>query len=281
MVRVHRALSSSAEAAAQVHAEEHLRTADGRHRALRTAGAAGHKGTEVLPQRFARRAESAASWNWLNDPAETGSSPSSDVRERSHWDDYRATYGQTIRATASPPGALHGTVVPADNKWYLRTVVVAAIVRRHGEMDLPTPGRQREHKLRVQSARTLLEQERPADGCGRASQHSAVHGLQTDDDGPSLYRRPGAAGWPESAPALGGATLRRACRPGPGRRSHRSRRSHPAAGPQDGWVLGRPLHPGRPAPQALLRRRLRLDLQTLTTALGGRYRLARAGDMSR
>jgi polyphosphate kinase 2 (PPK2 family) len=80
------------------------------------------------------------------------------VRERGYWDDYQVAYEQAIRATATPHAPWY--VVPADNKWYLRLVVVAAVVQALEEMDLAYPrvGEDKEHEL--VAARALLDQER-------------------------------------------------------------------------------------------------------------------------
>jgi PPK2 family polyphosphate:nucleotide phosphotransferase len=93
----------------------------------------------------------------LNEPSRNWKFSSADVRERGHWDEYQATYEQAIRATATPHAPWY--VVPADNKWYLRLVVVAAIVQALEEMDLAYPrvGEDKQHEL--EAARALLDQE--------------------------------------------------------------------------------------------------------------------------
>src|SRR5580693_9431028 len=50
----------------------------------------------------------------------------SDVRERKFWDDYMDAFERAIRATSSEHAPWY--VVPADNKWFTRLVVAAAIV---------------------------------------------------------------------------------------------------------------------------------------------------------
>ena len=61
----------------------------------------------------------------------------SDLREREHWDQYTAVYEESIAATAAPHAPWF--VVPADNKWFTRLVVVAAIVDALEQLDLKTP----------------------------------------------------------------------------------------------------------------------------------------------
>jgi PPK2 family polyphosphate:nucleotide phosphotransferase len=93
----------------------------------------------------------------LDEPEKNWKFSSADVRERGYWDDYRAAYEEAIRATATPQSPWY--VVPADNKWYLRLVVVAAIVQALEEMDLAYPKIGKEAKHELAAARSLLEQE--------------------------------------------------------------------------------------------------------------------------
>ena len=62
----------------------------------------------------------------------------SDLTEREYWDQYETVYEETIAATAAPRAPWF--VVPADNKWFTRLVVVAAIVDALEQLDLkPNP----------------------------------------------------------------------------------------------------------------------------------------------
>jgi PPK2 family polyphosphate:nucleotide phosphotransferase len=61
----------------------------------------------------------------------------SDVRERRYWSDYQHVYEEAIRATAS--NVAPWFVVPADNKWFTRLVVAAAIVEAVEKLDLHYP----------------------------------------------------------------------------------------------------------------------------------------------
>jgi len=61
----------------------------------------------------------------------------SDVRERGYWSDYMRAYEEAIRATASRQAPWF--VVPADNKWFTRLVVAAAIVEAVEELHLAYP----------------------------------------------------------------------------------------------------------------------------------------------
>jgi len=56
-----------------------------------------------------------------------------DVRERAHWNDYMAAYEDAIRETATPESPWY--VVPADNKWFTRVVVAAAVIDALASLD--------------------------------------------------------------------------------------------------------------------------------------------------
>jgi PPK2 family polyphosphate:nucleotide phosphotransferase len=51
---------------------------------------------------------------------------SADMAERGYWDEYMEAYEEMIRNTATPYAPWY--VVPADNKWFSRLVVAAAVI---------------------------------------------------------------------------------------------------------------------------------------------------------
>ena len=59
------------------------------------------------------------------------------MREREFWDDYMHAFEEAVRASASKHAPWF--VVPADNKWFTRLVVVAAIVKALDDLDLAYP----------------------------------------------------------------------------------------------------------------------------------------------
>jgi len=81
-----------------------------------------------------------------------------DVRERGFWRDYMSAYEEAIRATASKHAPWF--IVPADNKWFTRLVVAAAIVASMERLDLAYPKMSREKKKELQTARAALARER-------------------------------------------------------------------------------------------------------------------------
>ena len=77
-----------------------------------------------------------------------------DVKERSYWSDYMAVYEDAIRATATRDAPWY--VVPADNKWFTRLVVAAAIVEALETMKLDYPKVSEVQKADLARARELL-----------------------------------------------------------------------------------------------------------------------------
>ncbi len=80
-----------------------------------------------------------------------------DVRERAHWDAYMAAYEDAIRATATPESPWY--VVPADNKWFTRLVVSAAVVDALDDMQLAYPAVDAAKQAELAQARALLAKE--------------------------------------------------------------------------------------------------------------------------
>jgi PPK2 family polyphosphate:nucleotide phosphotransferase len=94
----------------------------------------------------------------LEEPEKNWKFSAADVHERGYWDDYQDAFQDAIRATATPAAPWY--VVPADNKWYMRLVVVAAVVQALEEMKLAYPRVGKKQRTELAAARTLLEHER-------------------------------------------------------------------------------------------------------------------------
>jgi PPK2 family polyphosphate:nucleotide phosphotransferase len=73
----------------------------------------------------------------LDDPDKNWKFSANDAKERGFWDDYMEAYEDTIRQTATEDSPWY--VVPADNKWFTRVVVAAAIVDTLASMKLSYP----------------------------------------------------------------------------------------------------------------------------------------------
>jgi PPK2 family polyphosphate:nucleotide phosphotransferase len=91
----------------------------------------------------------------LNDPSRNWKFSSADLKERAHWDDYQDAYEDMIRHTASHEAPWY--VVPADNKWYTRMVVAAAILETLDSLGLEFPKVEAQQRQTLDEARKLLE----------------------------------------------------------------------------------------------------------------------------
>ncbi len=91
----------------------------------------------------------------LDDPEKNWKFSAGDVRERKYWDDYMQAYQKMIGATSKKHAPWY--VVPADNKWYTRLVVAAAIVDALEELKLSYPKLSPEERKQLLEARKELE----------------------------------------------------------------------------------------------------------------------------
>jgi PPK2 family polyphosphate:nucleotide phosphotransferase len=91
----------------------------------------------------------------LEEPEKNWKFSAADIHEREYWDEYMRAYEEMIRGTAGKHAPWY--VVPADNKWFSRVVVAAAIVETLEELDLAYPKVSAEGRKRLQQARKLLE----------------------------------------------------------------------------------------------------------------------------
>jgi polyphosphate kinase 2 (PPK2 family) len=93
----------------------------------------------------------------LDDPRKNWKFSPADVRERQFWPEYMHAYERMIRNTASEHAPW--VVVPADNKWFTRLLVVATIVDALESLDLKYPTLTKEQRKELEQARKLLEKE--------------------------------------------------------------------------------------------------------------------------
>jgi len=108
-----------------------------------------HVSRKEQKRRFLDRLEQPEK-NWKFSPA--------DIGERKYWDAYMAAYEDAIRRTASREAPWY--VVPADNKWYTRLVVAAAIVEALWKLDLAYPGIDAARGKEIVAARRSLMREK-------------------------------------------------------------------------------------------------------------------------
>jgi PPK2 family polyphosphate:nucleotide phosphotransferase len=87
-----------------------------------------HISKEEQKKRFLERIE---------EPEKNWKFSENDVKEREHWDDYMEAYEDMMRNTATKAAPWY--VVPADNKWFARIVVAAAVIDALDSLDLKYP----------------------------------------------------------------------------------------------------------------------------------------------
>ncbi len=73
----------------------------------------------------------------LDEPEKNWKFSSADAQGRDFWRDYMDAYEDTIRHTATEDSPWY--VVPADNKWFTRIVVAAAVIDTLASLDLHFP----------------------------------------------------------------------------------------------------------------------------------------------
>jgi PPK2 family polyphosphate:nucleotide phosphotransferase len=80
-----------------------------------------------------------------------------DVEERRLWDQLTTAYDDMIAGTATDEAPWH--VIPADNKWFTRLAVAAAIVERIEAIDPKYPALDDKAKGALEAARVVLSKE--------------------------------------------------------------------------------------------------------------------------
>lgn len=91
----------------------------------------------------------------LDRPEKNWKFSANDIKERAFWDDYMDAYNETIRHTASRHAPWY--VVPADNKWFTRIAVAAAIIETLDSLHLRYPEVSPEARAQLDAARAILE----------------------------------------------------------------------------------------------------------------------------
>jgi PPK2 family polyphosphate:nucleotide phosphotransferase len=91
----------------------------------------------------------------LDEPSKNWKFSAADVQEREHWDEYMAAYEDVIRHTAAPHAPWY--VLPADNKWFTRLAVSAAIQETLLKLDPRFPVLDRAKQVELRKARATLQ----------------------------------------------------------------------------------------------------------------------------
>ena len=79
----------------------------------------------------------------------------SDMKERQYWKDYQRSYEDMIRSTSTEHAPWY--VVPADNKWFTRLVVAAAVVDALAGLGLAVPEVNDAMRNELRAARRMLD----------------------------------------------------------------------------------------------------------------------------
>jgi PPK2 family polyphosphate:nucleotide phosphotransferase len=104
-----------------------------------------HISSEEQKRRFLQRLENPEK-NWKYSAA--------DMRERGFWDQYMQAYEEMLQSTATEEAPWY--VVPADNKWYTRTIVAAAIIDALASLDLRYPEVTEAQRREIAAAKAAL-----------------------------------------------------------------------------------------------------------------------------
>jgi PPK2 family polyphosphate:nucleotide phosphotransferase len=91
----------------------------------------------------------------LDNPEKNWKFSGADAEERKYWKDYMAAYEAMIRNTATRRAPWY--VVPADNKWFTRVVVAAAIIDALASLDLAYPKVDEAKLQELAAAKSMLE----------------------------------------------------------------------------------------------------------------------------
>jgi PPK2 family polyphosphate:nucleotide phosphotransferase len=90
----------------------------------------------------------------LQQPEKNWKFSADDLHERERWDDYMDAYEKTIASTSTPHAPWF--VIPADNKWFTRLAVAAAIVDTLDDLNLSYPTMDAKKRKELQAARKTL-----------------------------------------------------------------------------------------------------------------------------
>ena len=104
-----------------------------------------HLSKEEQKRRFLQR---------LDDPEKNWKFSANDAKEREYWKDYMDVFEDTIRHTATKYAPWY--VVPADNKWFTRVVVAAAVIDALVSLDLEYPKVGKKKLEELKAARQAL-----------------------------------------------------------------------------------------------------------------------------
>ena len=81
----------------------------------------------------------------------------SDIEERKYWDDYQEAFAKAISHTSTEVAPWH--IIPADHKWFIRTLVGEIIVQKLLTLELHYPEVTPVQRANIEKARKTLEED--------------------------------------------------------------------------------------------------------------------------
>jgi len=93
----------------------------------------------------------------IDDPSKNWKFSLADLRERGFWKGYQKAYEAAISATSKEYAPWY--IIPADDKWYARLAIAAAIYRKFDELTISYPALNEAQKAELQKARLTLMSE--------------------------------------------------------------------------------------------------------------------------
>ena len=90
----------------------------------------------------------------LEQPDKNWKFSTNDAKSRGFWDDYMQAYEETIRETATKDAPWY--VVPANNKWYTRVIVAAAVIDALASLKMHYPKVSADKRKDLEIARQTL-----------------------------------------------------------------------------------------------------------------------------
>ena len=90
----------------------------------------------------------------LENPEKNWKFSANDIKERAFWNEYMTCYEDLIRNTATPEAPWY--VVPADNKWFTRVIVAAAVIDTLDSLGLSYPEVSKQKLKELAAAKRVL-----------------------------------------------------------------------------------------------------------------------------
>ena len=104
-----------------------------------------HLSKEEQKRRFIER---------IDDPKKNWKFSLADIKERGYWDDYQKAYTEAINRTSTEYAPWF--IIPADDKWYTRTIIGNIIFKRFRQLNLSYPTVSAQFKEILQQAKQTL-----------------------------------------------------------------------------------------------------------------------------